>query len=103
MKNPVGCVHGRLTTITWIIVKCSSFSWNRYVFVLLLKEVSSLSSNTTSNTTRVKTEIKQHAKMGNCGARRGDTHITEPTEPAQRYVYPLLFSSLAKGNIVDII
>ena len=69
-------------------------------FLLLLKEISSISSNTTSNTARVKTGMKQHAKMENCGARSGDTHITEP---AQRYVYPLLFSSLAEGNIVDII
>ena len=69
-------------------------------FVLLLKEISSISSNTTSNTTRVKTGIKQHAKMENCGARRGDTHITEP---AQGYAYPLFFCSLAEGNIVDII
>ena len=69
-------------------------------FVLLLKEISSISSNTTSNTTRVKTGIKQHAKMENCGAHRGDTHITEP---AQRYVYPLFFCSLAEGNIVNII
>ena len=30
----------------------------------------------------------------------GDTHITEP---AQRYVYPLFLSSLAEGNIIDII
>ena len=57
------------------------------LFVLLLKEISSISSNTSSNTTRVKTGIKQHAKMENCGAHRGDTHITEP---AQGYVYPLL-------------
>ena len=35
-----------------------------------------------------------------CVARRRDTHITEP---AQRYVYPLFFCSLAEGNIVDII
>ena len=42
-------------------------------FVLLLKEMSSISSNTTSNTTRVKTGIKQHAKTENCGAHRGDT------------------------------
>ena len=69
-------------------------------FVVLLKEISSISSNTTSNTTRVKTSIKQHAKMENCGAHRGDTHITEP---AQGYVYPLFFCSLAEGNIVDII
>ena len=47
-------------------------------FVLLLKEISSISSNTSSNTTRVKTGIKQHAKTQNCGAHRGDTHITEP-------------------------
>ena len=70
------------------------------LFVLLLKEISSISSNTTSNTTRVKTGIKQHSKMENCGAHRGDTHITEP---AQGYVYPLFFCSLAEGNIVDII
>ena len=72
-------------------------------FVLLLKEISSISSNTTSNTTRVKTGIKQHAKMENCGAHRGDTHITEP---AQGYVYPLFFGSvcsLTEGNIVHII
>ena len=69
-------------------------------FVLLLKEISSISSNTTSNTTRVKTGIKQHAKMENCGARTGDTNITEP---AQGYVHPLFFCSLAEGNIVDII
>ena len=55
-------------------------------FLLLLKEISSIPSNTTSNTTRVKTAIKQHAKMENCDARRGDTHITER---AQRYVYRL--------------
>ena len=76
----------------------------RYVypcfFLLLLKEISLTSSNTTSNTTRVKTGIKQHAKMENCGAHSGNTHITEPV---QRYVYPLFFSSLAEGNIVDII
>ena len=69
-------------------------------FVLLLKEISSISSNTSSNTTRVKTGIKQHAKTENCGAHRGDTHITEPE---QGYVYPLFFCSLAEGNIVDII
>ena len=69
-------------------------------YLLLLKEISSISSNTTSNTTRVKTGIKQHAKMENCGARTGDTNITEP---AQGYVYPLFFCSLAEGNIVDII
>ena len=45
-----------------------------------------MSSNTTSNTTRVKTGIKQHAKMENCGACSGDTHIAER---AQRYVYRL--------------
>ena len=56
--------------------------------VLLLKEISSISPDTISNTTRVKTRIKQHAKMESCGARRGDTHITEP---AQGYVYPLFF------------
>ena len=69
-------------------------------FLLLIKEISSISSNAISNTTRVKTGIRQHAKMENCGARRGDTHITEQ---AQGYVYPLLFSSLDKGNLVDII
>ena len=58
--------------------------------VLLLKEISSISPDTTSNTTRVKTRIKQHAKMECCGARRGDTHITEL---AQGYVYPLFFCS----------
>ena len=70
------------------------------VVVLLLKEISSISSNTTSNTTRVKTGIKQHTKIECCGGHRGDTHITEP---AQGYVYPLFFCSLAEGNIVDII
>ena len=70
------------------------------VFVLLLKEISSISSNTSSNTTRVKTGIKQHAKTENCGAHRGDTQITEA---AQGYVYPLFFCSLAEGNIVHII
>ena len=44
-------------------------------FVLLLKEISSISSNTTSNTTRVKTGIKQHAKLECCGTRRG-IHIS---------------------------
>ena len=34
-------------------------------FVLLLKEISSISFNTISNTTRVKTGIKQHAEMEN--------------------------------------
>ena len=28
--------------------------------------------------------------------------LTEPAEPAQRYVYLLFFSFHAKGNIVDI-
>ena len=42
----------------------------------------------------------RYSKMENCGAHRGDTHITEP---AQGYVYPLFFCSLAEGNIVDII
>ena len=55
-------------------------------YLLFLKEMSSISSNITSNTTRVKTGIKQHAKVEYCGARRRDTHITDP---AQRYVYPL--------------
>ena len=55
-------------------------------YLLLLKEMSSISSNITSNTTRVTTGIKQHAKVEYCGARRRDTHITGP---AQRYVYPL--------------
>ena len=49
-------------------------------FFLLLKEISLISSNTTSNTTRVKTGIKQHAKMENCGARTRDTHITGPAQ-----------------------
>ena len=68
------------------------------------KEISSLAkgnivdiykyrSNITSNTTRVKTGIKQHAKVEYCGARRRDTHITDP---AQRYVYPLFFLLLLK-------
>ena len=59
----------------------------------LLKEISLISSNITSNTTRVKTGIKQHAKVEYCGARRRDTHITDP---AQRYVYPLFFLLLLK-------
>ena len=62
-------------------------------YLLLLKEMSSISSNITSNTTRVKTGIKQHAKAEYCGARRRDTHITDP---AQRYVYPLFFLLLLK-------
>ena len=67
----------------------------------LAKEMSSISSNITSNTTRVKTEIKQHAKVEYCGARRRDTHITDP---AQRYVYALFFLLLiSKSNIVHII
>ena len=57
------------------------------------KEISSISSNITSNTTRVKTGIKQHAKVEYCGARRRDSHITDP---AQRYVYPLFFLLLLK-------
>ena len=50
-----------------------------YVYPLFLcslaEGISSISSTTTSNTTRVKTGIKQHAKMENCGARRG-IHIS---------------------------
>ena len=62
-------------------------------YLLLLKEMSSISSDITSNTTRVKTGIKQHAKVEYCGARGRDTHITDP---AQRYVYPLFFLLLLK-------
>ena len=63
-------------------------------YLLLLKEISLISCNITSNNTaRVKTGIKQHAKVEYCGARRRDTHITDP---AQRYVYPLFFLLLLK-------
>ena len=62
-------------------------------YLLLLKEMSSISSDITSNTTRVKTGIKQHAKVEYCGACGRDTHITDP---AQRYVYPLFFLLLLK-------
>ena len=63
-------------------------------YLLLLKEMSPISSDITSNTTRVKTGIKQHAKVEYCGAcRREDKHITDP---AQRYVYPLFFLLLLK-------
>ena len=58
-------------------------------YLLLLKEISLISSNIT----RVKTGIKQHAKVEYCGARRRDTHITDP---AQRYVHPLFFLLLLK-------
>ena len=67
-------------------------------FLLLLKEISSISSNTTSNTTRVKTGIKQHAKMENCCTRRGDTHITEPV---QGYVYPLFIFGLFELSLAE--
>ena len=60
-------------------------------YLLLLKEMSSISSNITSNTTRVKTGIKQHAKAEYCGAR--GTHITDP---AQRHVNPRFFLLLLK-------
>ena len=67
-------------------------------FLLLLKEISSILSNTTSNTTRVKTGIKQHAKMENCCTRREDTHITEP---AQGYVYPLFIFGLFELSLAE--
>ena len=74
----------------------------RYVYPLFLcslaEGISSISSNTTSNTTRVKTGVKQHAKMENCGARRGDTHITEP---AQGYVYPLFIFGLFELSLAE--
>ena len=74
----------------------------RYVYPLFLcslaEGISSISSNTTSNTTRVKTGVKQHAKMENCGARRGDTHITEP---AQGYVYSLFSFGLFELSLAE--
>ena len=51
----VGEIHISLNRRRDICIPC--------FFLLLIKEISSIPSNTTSNTTRVKTGIKQHAKM----------------------------------------
>ena len=64
-------------------------------FLLLPKEESSISSNTTSNTTRVKTGIKQHAKVEYCGAHRGYTHDISLNR-CKDNVYPLFFLLLLK-------
>ena len=53
---------------------------------LLLNRTETLATQAKEKKSEIffKEGIKQNAKMEYCGARRGDTHITEPAEPAQR-------------------
>ena len=61
-------------------------------YLLLLKEISSISSNITSYTTRVNWGIKQHIyKGGIVGVRKRDTHIPDPATSAEICVSPLYF------------
>ena len=57
-------------------------------YLLLLKEMPSISSNITSNATRVKTGIKLHAKVEYCGARRKDRGGGTPIHYLCGYVPP---------------